>query len=86
MITADKLTLLINMPAWMLEQALPAKSRPNLALRKFLGITNGGEFCYSVVDTDGGESKVFLRYDSAVDEISATMGLTIYPKSVIIHT
>jgi hypothetical protein len=73
MITADKLTLLTNMPAAMLEQALPEKNRPNLAWRKFLGITNGGEFCYSVVDTDGGEGKVFLRYDSAVDKISATL-------------
>jgi hypothetical protein len=74
MITADKLALLINMPAAMLEQALPAKGRPNLAWRKFLGITNGGEFCYAVVDTDGGEGKVFLKYDPTVDKVFGKMG------------
>ena len=72
MITADKLTLLINMPSAMLEQAVGkgAKFRE----RKFLGITNGGEFCYSVVDTDGGEGKVFLKYDPTADRVSATLG------------
>jgi hypothetical protein len=74
MITADKLALLTNMPAAMLEQALPAKGRPTLAGRKFLGITNGGEFCYSVADTDGGEGKVFLKYDPTADRVSATLG------------
>ena len=74
MITADKLTLLINMPSAMLEQALPIKGRPNLKSARFLGITNGGEFCYGVVDTDGGEGKVFLRYDPTADRVSATIG------------
>jgi hypothetical protein len=74
MITADKLTLLINMPTAMLEQALPKKNRPKLQTRRFLGITNGGEFCYSVVDTDGGEGKVFLKYDPTADKVSATIG------------
>ena len=73
MITADKLTLLINMPAVMLEQALPPKGRPKLASRKFLGITNGGQFCYSVVDTDGGEGKLFLTYIHADDQVIAVM-------------
>jgi hypothetical protein len=73
-ITADKLALLINMPAVMLEQALPVKNRPKLASRKFLGITNGHEFCYGVVDSDGGEGKVFLKYDPTVDRVSATFG------------
>ena len=74
MITADKLTLLINMPAVMLEQALPPKGRPKLASRKFLGITNGQEFCYLVTDAEGAYSKVFLKYDPTVDRVSATMG------------
>jgi hypothetical protein len=74
MITADKLTLLINMPTHMLEQALPVKGRPKLQTRRFLGMTNANEFCYSVVDTDGGEGKVFLKYDPTVDKVSATMG------------
>ena len=73
MITADKLTLLTNMPSAMLEQALPLKGRPKLQTARFLGITNGHEFCYSVVDTDGGEGKVFLKYDPTVDRVSATM-------------
>jgi len=73
-ITADKLKLLTNMPSAMLEQALPKKNRPKLKSAKFLGITNGHEFCYSVVDTDGGEGKVFLKYDPTADKVSATMG------------
>jgi hypothetical protein len=73
MITADKLKLLTNMPKYMLEQALPAKGRPTLVYAKFLGITNGHEFCYSVVDADGGEGKVFLKYNPTVDRVSATI-------------
>lgn len=74
MITADKLALLINMPTHMLEQTLPAKGRPRLQTRRFLGITNGGEFCYSVVDTDGGEGKLFLTYIHADDQVIAVLG------------
>jgi len=74
MITADKLALLTNMPAVMLEQALPEKNRPNLVWRKFLGITNGHQFCYAVVDVEGVEGKVFLSYDPTVDRVSATIG------------
>jgi len=74
MITADKLALLTNMPSAMLEQALPVKGRPKLKSARFLGITNGHEFCYTVVDTDGGEGKVFLKYDPTADKVSATIG------------
>ena len=74
MITADKLQLLINMPTAMLEQALPVKGRPKLQTRRFLGITNGGEFCYNVIDEAGAMGKLFLRYDPTVDRVSATMG------------
>jgi hypothetical protein len=74
LITADKLALLTNMPSAMLEQALGKQAKGvKLRERKFLGITNGGEFCYSVVDTDGGEGKVFLKYDPTVDRVSATL-------------
>jgi len=73
-ITADKLQLLINMPAVMLEQALPPKGRPRLKTARFLGVTNGHEFCYKVEDTDGVEGKVFLKYDPTVDRVSATLG------------
>jgi hypothetical protein len=74
MITADKLKLLTNMPAVMLEQALPLKGRPRLKTARFLGVTNGHEFCYKVEDTDGVEGKVFLRYDPTADKVSATIG------------
>ena len=74
MITADKLALLINMPTAMLEQAFPPKGRPSLVSRTFLGITNGHEFCYSVVDTDGVEGKVFVKYDPTVDKVFGKMG------------
>ena len=74
MITADKLTLLINMSAAMLEQTLPVKDRPSLVNAKFLGLTNGYEFCYSVTDSDNGRGKVFLRYDPTVDQVFGTLG------------
>lgn len=74
MITAEKLTLLTSMPTHMLEMALPVKGRPQLQTARFLGITNGGQFCYSVVDTDGGQGKVFLTYIHAEDQVTAVMG------------
>jgi hypothetical protein len=74
MITADKLSLLINMPSAMLEQTLPVKDRPRLVSARFLGLTNGYEFCYSVVDTDNGRGKVFLKYDPTVDKVFGTLG------------
>ena len=73
MITAEKLTLLINMPTHMLEQALPVKGRPKLQSRRFLGMTNGNEFCYNVIDEAGAMSKLFLRYDPTADQVSAVM-------------
>lgn len=73
MITADKLALLINMPTVMLEQALPPKGRPQLQTRRFVGITNGGEFCYTVIDESGTHSKLFLRYDPTADRVSAVL-------------
>jgi hypothetical protein len=79
MITADKLTLLTNMPAAMLQQALGKQAKGyELTGAKFLGITNGGQFCYNVVykvKDDGKDSaKVFLSYDPTVDRVSATIG------------
>jgi hypothetical protein len=74
MITADKLKLLTNMPSVMLEQALPVKGRPKLKSARFLGITNGHEFCYLVTDTDDGAGKLFLKYDPTLDKVFATMG------------
>jgi hypothetical protein len=80
MITADKLTLLTNMPAAMLQQALEVKD-VTFTGAKFLGLTNGNEFCYSVVyrapSFEGTDStKVFLKYDPTVDRVSASSELT----------
>jgi hypothetical protein len=76
MVTADKLKLLTNFPAFMLttliQQAGYKKDKFNTA--KFLGITNGGQFCYSVTYVEDGEecnTKVFLNYDSVADAVSA---------------
>jgi len=76
MITADKLKLLTNFPVFMLttliQQAGYKKDKFNTA--KFLGITNGGQFCYSVTYVEDGEecnTKVFLNYDSVADAVSA---------------
>ena len=75
MITADKLKLLTNFPVFMLttliQQAGYKKDKFNTA--KFLGITNGGQFCYSVTYVEDGEecnTKVFLNYDSVADAVS----------------
>jgi hypothetical protein len=46
---------------------------------KFLGITNGGEFCYTVTfKVEGGtdSTKVFVKRDPATDRVSATAELT----------
>ena len=75
MITADKLALLTNLPTVMLRHALGKKAAEyNITASKFLGLTNGGQFCYTVVFAvkDGTDStKVFVTYDSAEDQVSA---------------
>jgi hypothetical protein len=78
MITANKLALLTNMPAAMLQQALGKKSKDYAFTgAKFLGLTNGNQFCYSVVHKvkDGTDTvKVFLTYDPTEDKVSADIG------------
>jgi hypothetical protein len=78
MITADKLALLINMPTVMLVTALGKKGNDyNITSSKFLGITNGGQFCYFVVHAVKGgtdSAKVFLTYDPAADRVIADIG------------
>ena len=76
MVTADKLKLLTNFPAFMLttliQQAGYKKDKFNTA--KFLGITNAGQFCYSVTYIENSEecnTKVFLTYDSVADNVIA---------------
>jgi hypothetical protein len=81
MITADKLTLLTNMPAAMLTMAAKEAGYkgPEFTGAKFVGITNGGQFCYTVVyQVKGGtdSTKVFLSYDHTEDKVFADYQLT----------
>ena len=81
MITADTLELLTNMPEDMLnicaEEA--GYTGPDFSSCKFLGITNGGQFCYmAVFQVEGGtdSTKVFLTYIHAEDRVIADVQLT----------
>jgi hypothetical protein len=82
MITADMLKTLTEMGPKGLQALLGnAVNDYEFTGAKFLGITNGGEFCYSVVyrapSFEGTDStKVFLNYDFAVNRISASSELT----------
>ena len=78
MITAEKLTLLTSFPAFMLtEMAREADwDGPAFTGAKFLGITNGGQFCYTVTfPVKGGtdSTKVFLTYDPTADQVIADL-------------
>jgi hypothetical protein len=76
MITAEKLALLTNFPVFMLTKlAKEVKwAGPEFTGAKFLGITNGGQFCYTVTfPVKGGtdSTKMFLTYDPAEGRVSA---------------
>ena len=70
MITAQKLQYLTTLPHQLLEGALPKKDRPTLLSAQFIGITNGGQFCYSAVDAEDQVIKLFVSYDPAADRVS----------------
>ena len=81
MITADKLALLTNMPAAMLTVCAQEAGYkgPAFTGAKFIGITNGGQFCYTAVfHVKGGtdSTKIFLTYDHAEDKVIADYRLT----------
>ncbi len=81
MITADKLKTLTTMSAGKLTEAIRAagyKKDVFWGTPVFLGITNGGQFCYSAdyPDPEGkaGEyltTKVYISYDPTADRVSA---------------
>jgi hypothetical protein len=76
MITADKLTLLTSMPAAMLTTAIQSAGykEDRFTGAKFLGITNGGQFCYMCTyPVEGGtdSTKVFLTYNPTTDQVIA---------------
>lgn len=78
MITAQRLELLTTYNAGALYKALGKKAKDySFIACKFLGITNGGQFCYHVVhEVEGGtdSTKVFLTYDQAADQVIADIG------------
>ena len=81
MITADTLEILTTFTAPALTRAArdAGYDGPEFSSCKFLGITNGGQFCYKVVfPVKGGtdSTKVFLTYDHANDRVIADYQLT----------
>lgn len=78
MITAEHLKNLSSYRARDLNQMLSISGhRVKIKTAKFLGLTNGGQFCYTVTvadDPDLGrlpQGKVFLTYDAETDSITA---------------
>ena len=76
MITAEQLTTLTTFTAAALTKALDNEDY-QFTGTKFLGITNGGEFCYKCTfPVRGGtdSTKVFLKFDPTVGRVIATVG------------
>ncbi len=84
MITADKLKTLTTFTGAALQRAVGKDAKKltkgaDFMGAWFLGLTNGGQFCYSVrfFDKDLGHDifeKVFLTYDPTEDKVIATLG------------
>lgn len=78
MITAEKLNELISFTPKCIARILDNSGYSMCAFKtaKFLGITNGGEFCYKVTyhdDAGTGEAvgKVFIKYDKHNHAVTA---------------
>ena len=81
MITAQMLSYITQFSAPALTRAinLAGYKEDKFTGAKFLGITNGGQFCYQAVFQVGGgtdSTKVFLTYDHANDRVIADYHLT----------
>jgi hypothetical protein len=81
MITVDTLKILTTFTPQGLYGAVKdaGYKGPEFTGCRFLGITNGGEFCYMVVfQVKGGtdSTKVFLRYDHTHNSVIADYELT----------
>ena len=81
MITADTLEVLTSYSPQHLTKAaqLAGYKGPDFTSCKFIGITNGGQFCYmAVFQVKGGtdSTKVFLTYDHIHSSVSADYQLT----------
>jgi len=73
MITAEKLETLTTFTTAALSRAVNKEFNTS----KFLGITNGGQFCYQVRWEDqygGAQGKVFLDYNPAEGKVKAVLG------------
>ena len=76
MITAEQLTTLTTFTAAALTRAVDNEEYAFTG-SKFLGITNGGEFCYKCTfPVKGGtdSTKVFLKFDPTAGRVIATVG------------
>ena len=76
MITAEQLTTLTTFTPAALTRALDNEDY-QFTGTKFLGITNGGEFCYlCTFPVKGGtdSTKAFLKFDPTVGRVIATVG------------
>jgi hypothetical protein len=78
MILADTLAYLTTFTPKTLAQVLEKSGYSMWSFKtvKFLGMTNGGQFCYSVtfVEADTGQDqvgKVFVSYNSATGAVTA---------------
>ena len=75
MILADTLKTLTSFTAPALTRAIQQAGykRDRFNTAKFLGMTNGGQFCYSVTYIEDGEvctTKVFVSYDPTEGRVS----------------
>jgi hypothetical protein len=73
MITAETLQTLTTFTTEALSRAVSTEFNTS----KFLGMTNGGQFCYQVrwEDKHGpAQGKVFLNYNPAEGRVSAVLG------------
>jgi hypothetical protein len=81
MITADTLKTLTTFTAPALTRAAvdAGYKGPEFSSCKFIGITNGGQFCYTAVfHVKGGtdSTKIFLTYNHAKGTVTADYHLT----------
>lgn len=74
MLTADKVKMLSELGPTGLALFLDPKARKTVSFKtaKFVGITNGGQFCYAVEYADQTD-KVFLTYNHVNNSITADM-------------
>lgn len=77
MITAKNIRYMIDIPLEHIKAiAQQDKIDLKIAGAEFLGLTNGGEFCYRITHwVEGGtdSEKMFLKYNPTLDRVSANI-------------